>query len=104
MKIEELKSEETNLLNLLKENRDKQREIYTTEYEESLSVGIGYKLEWMGGNTKRTGIVDRYEYAGVKPNYMICTLFNSDGKIGKRETRIWGSELKSIKVLDKPTA
>ena len=101
MNLEQLKQEEENLLNLLSENRSKQKELNRIEYVKKWGVDIGDTVEWLDGKTIRTGVISKIEYSGVNPNYYWASLFNSDGKVGKREMRIWSWNLKEIKLIAK---
>lgn len=101
MNLEQLKQEEEILLNLLSENRSNQKELNRIEYVKQWGVDIGDTVEWLDGKITRTGVISKIEYSGVKPNYYWALLFNSNGKVGKREMRIWSWNLKEIKLIAK---
>jgi hypothetical protein len=100
MNIEQLKQEENKLVDLLTENRNKQRELNKIAFIEKYGVNIGDTIEWMDGRTPRKGVVTEIEFSGVDANYYKALLFNADGKIGKRESRIWYSSFNSIKLIE----
>ena len=101
MNLEQLKQQEKELTDLLSENRDKQRELNKIDFIQKHGVDVGDTIEWIDGNTPRKGIISEIEFRGTTPNYYKAQLFNSDGKIGKRETRIWSFSFKSIKLVAK---
>jgi hypothetical protein len=96
MNIEQLKQEENKLVDLLIENRNKQRELNKIAFIEKHGVNIGDTIEWMDGKTPRKGVVTEIKFSGVDANYYKALLFNADGKIGKKESRIWSMSLESI--------
>ena len=97
--IEQLLIEEQELLNKLHKNREKQREIYTAEFLKEHGIKIGDTIEFEEGRHIVTGVVNRLEYSGTKPNYVMALTFKSDGNVGKREVRCYWSSLKTIKVI-----
>lgn len=101
MDLEQLKQQEKELTELLSENRDKQRELNKIAFIQKHGVDVGDTIEWMDGNTPRKGVVLDIEFSGVTAAYYRALLFNSDGKVGKKEIRIWSFSLKSIKLIAK---
>ena len=101
MTIEQLKQQEKELNELLSENRSKQRELNKIVFIEKHGIDIGDTVEWMDYKTPRKGIIEEIEFSGVNPNYYKAILFNADGKLGKRDMRIWTSSIKSLKVVAK---
>ena len=97
--IEKLIKEEKELLQKLSENRDLQCEYYTNLFCEKYKIKIGDTIKFKDGEDFVTGVIDHFEYSGVKPNYPIVLLFNQDGKVGKREKRCWWSALETIEVV-----
>jgi hypothetical protein len=100
MTTEELIQQEKELMEYLSSNRQKQRELNQIAFMDKHKVYIGDCVEFMDGKTKRTGIISGVEFSGVNPSYYICTLFNTDGKLGKREVRIWHSSMNTLKVIN----
>ena len=101
MNLEQLKQQEKELQDLLSENRNKQRELNKLSFIEKHGINIGDTVEWMDGNTPRKGVIKYIEFNGVKPNYYIANLFNSDGKVGKRDVRIWSYSYTTLKLAAK---
>ena len=97
--IEQLINEEKELVAKILENRNKQRDYYTTLFCEKYKIKIGDTIKFKDGKHTVTGVVDHFEYSGVKPSYPIILLFNNDGKVGKRQKRCWYSSLESIEVV-----
>jgi len=97
--IDKLITEEKNLLVAIHENRIKQKEYYTNLICEKYKIKIGDTIKFKDGKDFITGVIDRFDYSGVKPNYPIVLLFNQDGKVGKREKRCWWSLLETIEVV-----
>jgi signal peptidase I len=97
--IEQLIHEEKELLAKISENRNKQRDYYTALFCEKYKVKIGDTIKFKDGKDTLTGVIDHFEYSGVKPNYPIVLLINNDGKVGKREKRCWWSALETIEVV-----
>ena len=101
MNLDQLKQEEEKLLNLISENRSKQKELNRIEFVKKWGIDIGDTVEWVDGKTIRTGVISKIEYSGVNPYYYWALLFNSDGKLGKREIRLWSWNLDGIKSITK---
>lgn len=99
MNLEQLKQQEKELTELLSENRNKQRELNKIAFIQKHGVDVGDIVEWMDGNTPRKGVISEIEFSGTTPNYYKAQLFNSDGKAGKRDARIWSYSLNSIKLV-----
>ena len=97
--IEQLINEEKELLAKISENRNKQRDYYTNLFCEKHKIKIGDTIKFKDGKDTVIGVIDHFEYSGVKPNYPIVLLFNNDGKVGKREKRCWWSALETIEVV-----
>lgn len=98
MEIEQLKQEEKELTDRLVENKDKQRELNRIAFVAKYSVDVGDTVEWTDFKTQKKGVVSRIEFAGTIPYWYHAFLFNSDGKLGKIEMRIWKPE--SIKKVN----
>jgi hypothetical protein len=99
MNLEQLKQQEKELQELLSENRNKQRELNQLAFIEKHGINIGDTVEWMDGKTPRKGVVIRINFSGVNPSHYTATLFNSNGKVGKRESNIWSWSFNSLKVI-----
>jgi hypothetical protein len=87
--IKRLLEEEKNILFLLNENRKEQKRINTDNFLNKLGIEIGDIIEFKDGNDLVRGKFHKIDYSGVKPQYVYVLLFNSDGKIGKREKRCY---------------
>lgn len=102
MNLQELKQQEKELTDLLSENRSKQKELNKIAFIQKHGVDVGDIVEWMdSSNIPRKGVVSEIEFSGTTPNYYKAQLFNSDGKVGKRDTRIWSFSFNSIKLVAK---
>ena len=101
MNLEQLKQQEKELTELLSENRSKQRELNRITFIQKNGFDIGDIVEWMDGKNQKKGIISEIECSGTIPNYYKAQLFNSDGKVGKREAIIWSYSLNSIKLIAK---
>lgn len=97
--IENLINEEKVLLQKLSENRYLQREYFTNLFCEKYKIKIGDTIKFKDGKDFVIGVIDHFEYSGVKPDYPIVLLLNNDGKVGKREKRCWWSALETIEVV-----
>jgi hypothetical protein len=96
--LPELQQEEKNLLALLSANRLKQKEINTEAFCKKLGVNIGDTIQFQDGRQTLMGVFTKIDYYQYTPNRIIATLFNSDGKLGKRERIVWNAE--SVKKLE----
>lgn len=101
MELEKLKQEEKEITELLSENLDKQRELNKIAFTQKHGVDVGDTVEWIDGKTPHKGIIAEIEFNRVTPKHFIAKLFNSDGKIGKREIRIWSYSFDSLKRVSK---
>ena len=101
MELEQLKQQEKELTELLSENRNKQKELNKIAFIQKHGIDVGDTVEWMDGNTPRNGVISEIEFSGTTPNYYKAKLFNSDGKVGKRDMRIWSFSFNSIKLVAK---
>ena len=101
MDLEQLKQQEKELTELLSENRNKQKELNKIAFIQKHGIDVGDTVEWMDGNTPRNGVISEIGFIGTTPNYCNAKLFNSDGKVGKREIRIWSFSFNSIKLVAK---
>ncbi len=101
MNLEQLQQEEQSLIELLSENRRKQRIINERNFVEKHGFDIGDTIKWVDGTTVRKGLIFMIEFSGVYPQYYMVRLFNSNGKVGKREARIWHSQMNSIRLIEK---
>lgn len=99
--IIELQKEEQELSELLSENRRQQRELNKLAFVEKHGVDVGYTVEWIESRTPRKGVISGIEFTGVNPVRYRVLLFNSNGKVGKRESKIWSFSLSSIKIISK---
>jgi hypothetical protein len=99
MTQEELKTQEKELLNLLSENRSKQRELSRIAFVEKHGYDIGDTIECMDGRTTRIGKIDSYTFYGTDIEGFKVTLFKSDGKLGTRQTRILSYLIHTIKLI-----
>jgi hypothetical protein len=97
--IEKLIDEEKELLNAISENRKKQQDYYTNLFCEKNKIKIGDLIRFKEGEQTFIGILDHFEYSGVKPIYPIILLLNKDMKIGKREKKCWISSIETIEVI-----
>ena len=97
--IDQLIHEEKELLIAIHENRVKQRNYNTKMFCKKYGIKIGDTIKFKDGKDIITGVISKFEYSGVKPNYPVVLLFNQDGKVGKREKRCWLSSLETIEVV-----
>lgn len=69
----------------LSENRTEQREIRKQIWIKETGLDIGSEVNLIGD---RKGVIIKIEvrYSTVRP---IVNLYKKDGKLGKRETRVW---------------
>lgn len=102
MELKELEQEEKRLMELLDANRKSQRVIHTQIFLSKYGINIGDTVEFEDGREKVVGVLDRLEYSGVLVNYPMIRLFNSDGKLGKREKRCWWSSFETLKLSANP--
>jgi len=100
MKIEQLEQEEKRILAELQVNRSQQQRLHTDVFIQKYGINVGAIVEWVDGKTKRKGKVFKLEYSGVKPCYIWCNIFNSDGQPGKREMKIWNYSMSSLVVIE----
>jgi hypothetical protein len=98
MELEQLKLEESKLIRALESNRKLQREIQTDILLTSLGIKFGDLLEVSDQNKPVIGELFKVEYSGTKPDYLFIKLLNTNGEIGKRERRVWGHEMKTLKL------
>lgn len=101
MSLEELVQQEKEIKELLARNQERQKLLNRIAFVEKYGVDIGDTVEWIDGKTPKKGVISKIEYSGVNPSHYIATLFNSGGKLGKRETRIWYYSLESLKLIEK---
>ena len=101
MNIVQLKEEEQKLRALLSENLEKQKEINASELVEKYGINIGDTVEFIEWGKQKTGIVKRIEFYDTTPYGYIVGLFNSDGKLGKKESQISKYHTDLIKVIKK---
>lgn len=98
MNLQELGIQEQELRNLLAENHNKQKELRVQEFIKKHGINIGDTVEWEDLYIKK-GVISKIEFSGNTPRYYHAYLFNADGKVGKREVRIWNNDLKTIKKI-----
>ena len=101
MDLKELKQQEQQLLDLLSQNRSKQKKINELIFIEKHGINIGDAVEWIDGRTKRKGIITGIDFTGTTPYYYMATLLNSDNKLGKRVSRIWSGQMSSVVIISK---
>lgn len=101
MDMEQLLQQEIELRKLLSENLTNQRELNKIDFIEKNGFGVGDIVEWRNGENAVKGVISEIEFSGVKPTYYKALLFNSNGKVGKREVRIWSCEFNSMKLIEK---
>lgn len=101
MNIEQLKKEEAELLELLQENRRKQRQLSVIEFTNNHGVNIGDVIEWMDGKTQKIGTVTKFIYSGSNVDKIHCLLHNKNGKPGLRESKLWSWNIKTMRVISK---
>lgn len=101
MTKQELELQEKELLKLLGENRDAQRDISKNEFVQKHGFYIGDTVEFVDGKKIFRGVISSIDFSGVVAQMYIATLLNSDGKLGKRNTRIWYSAMPTIKLISK---
>ena len=101
MTLQQLEIEENELRERLNENLSKQRDINTVNYLNKIQLKIGDSVTFMSGRKELTGVLDSLEYNQQEVRYPIIRIFNSDGKLGKRTTRVWYSEVPTLKLFNK---
>ena len=99
--LEELKQQEKELTNLLVENRGRQRELNRIAFVQEYNADIGDTIEWLDGRTRRKGVIVEIEFSGVTPYYYRVQLFNADGNLGKRITRVWSPSSSQMKIISR---
>lgn len=100
--IEQLINEENELLTAISENKRKQKEYYTNLFCEKYKIKIGDTISYKEGKDNKdivVGVLDHFQYSDVHPYAPVVLLFNSDGKVGKREKKCWYSSLETIEVV-----
>lgn len=101
MNIDELKKQESELMELLSANRSAQKIIYERNFILKHGINVGDKIEWKLGIEKKVGIVVRVNQLHIGSLRYCIRLFKSNGELGKREFEIWRHELPSIKIIEK---
>lgn len=101
MNLEALRQEEQQLMDLLTENRNKQREINKAAFVQKHGADIGDLVEWHSSKGARRGIISKIEFSNLNPSYYHAFIANANGKFGKREVRIWSFEMDQFQVIKK---
>ena len=104
MTIEQLQAEEKELLKLIHINQQKQRELNQLKFIEKYGVNIGDTVEYsskMNGQIDKKGVISGIEFTNTTPYFYLVNLFNANGKLSERSTRIWSFCFDSIKVINK---
>lgn len=101
MNIQELIKEEQDLRNRLLKNIENQKELNLFDFVKKHGVNIGDTIEFHNGRMKVKAVISSIEFSGCFPSYYRANLFNTNGTISKKDTRIWNSEVASIKLLTK---
>jgi hypothetical protein len=104
MTIEQLQAEEKELLKLIHINKQKQCELNKIKFIKEHGVNIGDTVEYsskMNGQIDKKGVISGIEFQNTTPNFYLVNLFNSNGKLSERSTRIWSFCFDSIKVINK---
>jgi hypothetical protein len=104
MTIEQLQAEEKELLKLIHINQQKQRELNQLKFIEKYGANIGDTVEYsskMNGQTDKRGVISGIEFQNTTPYFYLVNLFNANGKLSQRPTRIWSFCFDSIKVINK---
>lgn len=101
MNLEALRQEEQQLMDLLTENRNKQREINKAAFIQKHGVDIGDLVEWHSSKGAKRGVISKIEFSGLNPSYYYAFIVNADGKVCKREVRIWSFEMYQFQVIKK---
>lgn len=99
--MEQLLQQEIELRKLLSENLTNQRELNKIAFIEKYGFVVGDIVKWRNGKESVKGVISEIEFFGVNPTYYKALLFNSNGKVGKREVRIWSFEFNSMKLIEK---
>ena len=102
MNIDELKKQESELMQMLDANRASQRLLNTVEFIKKHGFNIGDRVEWMDGKIKRVGVISGVEFMGQTVYYYNALLVNSDGNVGKRVMRLWPRSFETIKLIKTP--
>lgn len=108
MTLEQLIKQEKELVARLSENRAMQRELnmrtFVREINEKYGLSIGEEVEWKMGDKVMRGILSNIVLdSSGRLSYYVVRLFNSDGRVGKRTTKICGFiHTHLLKVASKP--
>ncbi len=88
MKITELEKEERELRIRLDANVKQQKELRKEQFLASLEVKLLDKVQFIDGMKYKKGVFTRVDCTYSTP-YCMVTLFNSNGKLGKRVMRVY---------------
>ena len=94
--LEELKKEECELQAQLKANRLAQEDIRRQDKLIELGLFIGDKVIYMDKGKVIRGVLTSIDVSYSFCCYPMVTKYNKDGSLGKRETRIWKYEEKTL--------
>ncbi len=91
MNIEELKTEEQKLLQLLSENRAKQAEINIKKLIDKYGINVGDTIDLHGKTSKITSVRNgTYFYRNIK----------KDGELSLVESKVWSFDLDKLKKIN----
>ncbi len=97
MTIEKLKQEESELREKLSENLKAQAKIKTDAFTAKYGVAVGDRITWTDYGKEFEGIV----YLIRNDDLVKVRLLKKDGTVGIRDKRIYSSDFKSIKLVEK---
>lgn len=102
MTLEELKTENTRLHELIKENVKAQQAITRVPFVQKWGADVGDTIEFIERNRTYKGVVKeiRYDYSHNPQAYCVA-LFNKSGLVGDRVKVIYSWTFPSVKVISK---
>lgn len=105
MTLEELKSEERRLYDLIKQNNEAQRELTKKAFIEKWGADVGDWIEYKNGNSPdyNVGVVKEIQFDELhRPRTYIVYLTDKEGKLTKKYMRVWMQSENPIRVINKP--
>lgn len=79
MTLDQLKSEEFWLLDLLERNIDEQRKIKTASLYADYKVGIGSRIEWVLGDSRCQGVITELVFDKAIITHVLCNVDFMEG-------------------------
>lgn len=97
MTLQELKRQEQELKEALRQNYNKQKEVIWAEFEKETGIGFGDKISYLD----KIGIVASAYVRGDRIESIRINLIKKDSTIGKNEFTIWRYLIQNVKVIEK---